>query len=542
MQTWKKGKFAASLLSVSLLAGTVLAACTGGPNSSGAPAAGAGGEPAASGDPYDKLPRELSINVRDGGSVPSEEGNMQDNRWTKWINEQSGVKVGWVTTPPSLGETIQKLNTLVAAGEGPTLIAEANRPFLTTLVDNGSLQPIDEYVEKYSTSFKKYLADHPDLKEWLTFDDGKMYLVGTLRTGWQQLVHGGYIRQDWLDKLNLPMPKTMEELIEVARAFKERDPDGNGQADTVGITIDLNMMNGPFYLFYATGNSPYWYVENGKPQFASTAFDRLKLAIDANRTIYQEGLIDKEYLTDKNFERSKQLWATGKSGIMLGGANGVIGSYKDFKKNNPNAVVAPLPPISTPAYANGYNQATGLAGTMIGFNRTLKNPKAAIEFLDWMLDEGSETLANGFEEQHYKLVNGVKTPIDPNKNKKELSYANGYSGIMRVDTTSFEDLLKNPSPDPVQLEIDKLRVESAKTFLSVKFRRELPVLPNIKEVNDATTSYLPFFDQTISKAVVGGDKYTTEMAIEDLKKEWSRIGGEKADQLMLEWYQKRPAK
>ena len=44
-----------------------------------------------------------------------------------------------------------------------------------------------------------------------------------------------WIRTDWLDNLGLKAPTTMDELLEVARAFRYDDPDGNGQDDTWGI-------------------------------------------------------------------------------------------------------------------------------------------------------------------------------------------------------------------------------------------------------------------------------------------------------------------
>ena len=41
-----------------------------------------------------------------------------------------------------------------------------------------------------------------------------------------------WIRKDWLDKLGLDVPKTLDDVVEVARAFKNDDPDGNGVDDT----------------------------------------------------------------------------------------------------------------------------------------------------------------------------------------------------------------------------------------------------------------------------------------------------------------------
>ncbi|MDF2814152.1 MAG: hypothetical protein K0Q81_352, partial [Paenibacillus sp.] len=181
------------------------------------------------------LPRELSISMFDRGRVPAEEGSYEQNRWTKWINDNSGIKVKWVPIPRSTAQ--QKLNTLFAANEAPDLIWEYDRNYIALLASQGALQPIDAYIEKYSTSYKKYLSEHPELKPYLTID-GKMYAVATKR-GIDSIANQGmWIRKDWLDKLGLPMPKTDAELLSVAKAFVEKDPDGNGKNDTLGFAFN----------------------------------------------------------------------------------------------------------------------------------------------------------------------------------------------------------------------------------------------------------------------------------------------------------------
>ena len=41
-----------------------------------------------------------------------------------------------------------------------------------------------------------------------------------------------FYRQDWLTKLNLQVPTTVDEYYNVATAFASQDPDGNGKKDT----------------------------------------------------------------------------------------------------------------------------------------------------------------------------------------------------------------------------------------------------------------------------------------------------------------------
>src|SRR5690606_4777870 len=53
-------------------------------------------------------------------------------------------------------------------------------------------------------------------------------------------LHVMFIRMDWLDALGLSLPKTTEELLDVAHAFAHQDPDNNGINDTFGINISYH--------------------------------------------------------------------------------------------------------------------------------------------------------------------------------------------------------------------------------------------------------------------------------------------------------------
>ncbi len=46
-----------------------------------------------------------------------------------------------------------------------------------------------------------------------------------------------WIRQDWLDKFDLEIPQTMDELLTVIDKFTNEDPDGDGENNTYGIGV-----------------------------------------------------------------------------------------------------------------------------------------------------------------------------------------------------------------------------------------------------------------------------------------------------------------
>ncbi|MGO4269615.1 hypothetical protein AB4Z22_07190 [Paenibacillus sp. TAF58] len=89
---------------------------------------------------------------------------------------------------------------------------------------------------------------------------GKLYSLPRVRPldGHESLL----IHKDWLDKLVLQPPKTMDELYNVLEAFAKKDPDGNGAADMYGSVFPGSP--GPSnYLLSLFGTGTKWKEENG---------------------------------------------------------------------------------------------------------------------------------------------------------------------------------------------------------------------------------------------------------------------------------------
>ena len=118
------------------------------------------------------------------------------------------------------------------------------------MINNGRFAPMDNVLE-YSKTAKDLFAQGGPLaylKAWAMSEDGNWYYIKignntaksinltnskmTQRVGIQ--VHGAYgvnIRQDWLNKLGLAMPQTIEEFRDALVKMQEEDVNGNGAAD-----------------------------------------------------------------------------------------------------------------------------------------------------------------------------------------------------------------------------------------------------------------------------------------------------------------------
>lgn len=519
MRRQKRGSFILTgLVTVALIAG-LLSACGDKKEQEATP--GEGSQAAQS------EPKKVSVSMFDRGRVPSEEGSYEENRWTQWINEQSGIEVKWIPVPRNTAQ--EKLNVLVAANEAPDLIWEYDRNYIALLAAQGAIQPIDSYIEQYSTSYKKYLSEHPDLKPYLTID-GKTYAVSTER-GIDTIANQGmWIRKDWLDKLGLSMPKTVEELLAVAEAFTKQDPDGNGNDDTIGFAFNSKFTS--YFAAMFASRPDTWYLDNGQLQLGRLT-ERYSDTLAISKQLYDQGMVDKEYITDKSYQRERQMWVTGKAGIYLGSWH-LDSEYSELKKNVPGAQPVPLEALTTKYGQYGLLQEAP-ASMLIAFNKNMKNPQAAVEFLDWMLDDGWYTLKFGLEGVHHNKTGDSIQVIDAAKNKKELDYAYEYP-IVNQWAPEPDDIVKMAASDPASQEYAQLKALGLETAMKNKFRRDIPYAPSFPELSQFLAEFNPKADEIDNQVIMGGAQYTAEWGAAELKKEWERLGGDSVWKQVQDWY------
>lgn len=464
----------------------------------------------------------LTISILDRGKISASEGNYEENRWTKWIDEESGIDVDWVPIPRN--ESKQKILALLAAGQAPDLIVEYDQAILTTMVQQGMVMPIDEVIEKYSTEYKKYLADNDDLRDYVTYD-GQMYAVTSRRSSDYMLQIGMWIRQDWLDKLGLEMPQTTDDLLKVAKAFRDQDPDGNGKNDT--IPISMPNWNQIFPHMFKTKN---WYDEGGTLKHGSTT-DRYGACVEYIKNLYDEGLVDPEFITDKDYSKAKQNWVTGKSGIML--YTWTEDLNKDLLTNNPKARPEPMACLETEFGLSGFPKL--IPNFYVAFNKDMKNPELAMKFIDWMISDGWSTLSYGVEGEHYKLVDGIPQTIDQEKFDTEVAYAYEYPIVSQLDIKP-EWVPVMASQDEMSQTLAKLRQKSLEVNMAVDYHEDIPLKPYIEEVENTYNDFVTKRDEICMETIIGGPSKDREWCMKQIKSEWERLGGSQAEKLMNEWW------
>ncbi|MDF2662879.1 MAG: extracellular solute-binding protein family 1 [Paenibacillus sp.] len=524
-KSWKKASV--TTLAVALAAGSLLAACSGG---------GSGGKEAAAGKEGEKAPEKkpkITVTIYDRGQVPQGEGDYVNNRWTRWINENAPVEVEFVPVPRT-GEAA-KLNTLFASNTAPDLIQTYLPSYRNDLYTSKQIIPLDDLIEKHSTNYKALMKQYPLLKKLGYKSDGKIYELGRV-TGLQQNVTV-VIRQDWLKKLNLDMPKTTDELFKVMKAFAEMDPDGNGKKDTFGYNLSGNgneVINAIF------GSDTWHFDANGKLYHD---YERAEAALAFKKQIYDAGIADKDYLTDKGGTKAQQDWVNGKLGIYASvKITSNLALHQTFKKNNPTSEVAVLELPKGP-FGQFSPQVDTPAGSVGVVNANAKDPVAVMKYIDWLISESTlRTLKYGFEGEHWKMgKNGCPEPIDLEKNKKELDW--NYEYYTLFGNTVLLGKCGDPSSsydlsDPVQKELADLYAKGKEVWLSksrpvFKDVGFMPALP--KDLQLISTNGFKYED-LFQKAIVSGPSYTVEQAVKEAKEMWEKAGGQKVDEFYTKYY------
>ncbi len=526
---------------IALLA--VLAGCAGQAASSSSPAsqpAGTTSKAASAETTTNSTTGEkptITVTVYDrGGRVAPSEGTLEDNRWTEWINENGPALVEYIAIPR--GESTEVLNTLFASDSAPDLIYEYDTQFKHTLYQQHQLMALDEPIAEYSTYYKSFMAEYPIVKKAGTYDDGQLYVVGRL----QEVVPlmSIVIRQDWLDNLGLDMPQTTEDLLNVARAFTKDDPDENGADDTLGIAFagkgDLVIDQ----IFQNTG----WIEKDGKLVYA---WENLEEATRFKKQLYDEGLVDPNFLSSPILP--SDVFKEGKLGILPSLFNWntwAISGLPELLGNDPVAVINPVPlPESG---AGRFNPRVENPVQMNGIvNAKAKNVQAVIEFIDFNSNpEYTYTLAYGFAGVHHELNDrGCPVAIDAEKLSREVSsYAREYLMLESRNLDKQCGLMESLFNINDEVEAEALRgyklaqqayLDTARPLADFTHPEHMPTLA--KEEALIQSTLFKQIDDLMMKAIISGESFTVDQAIEEAQSLWQRGGGDKLEAWYQNWFE-----
>ncbi|TBL81537.1 extracellular solute-binding protein [Paenibacillus thalictri] len=451
----KKTKMVVSLVTLTAF----LTACSGGGGGASAPSKDSGSAASSTGQTQNananataNKPQEiedLTVELFDRNNTPEGQGTLKDNQWTKWIQQEmlkEGVRVNFVTVPRSQEE--DKLNVMLAAGNAPDIVFTYNRLLFTKYALSGGLADLTDSLNKYGADLKKVLGD-PVLAAGVI--DGKQYAIPARRTNTNH--YGAFIRQDWLDKLGLSVPTTTDQLVEVLKTFKAKDPAGVGANKLTPwgrIPQDPKKFSTEFMLYDLM--TSFFKDNSVKTRFTTPepAREGFKEFMQFMNTLYKNGLISKEFATTDDTVQLQNI-NKGEVGFFTEGAwvpyNNVPSLYSTLQKNVPDAKLTPIEAFKN---ADGHYYKTNYAplGLYLFTPKTSKHKDAVVKYLNWMAKpDVVKTMAFGIEGKNYKMDNGVPTPINADENNKTMNWIMPdlkliFNGVPPMSQAEVDALLK----------------------------------------------------------------------------------------------------
>ena len=251
----------------------------------------------------------------------------------KQMNEAMGVSIEWNCVSNDL--LTERKNLLFGTGDLPDAFMGAGLTDyeLITYGNEGVLIPLNQYInEKTMPNLMKVLEQRHGSLAMITMPDGNIYsLPSWTEMGFTWTDGEVYqifaipqftaINTDWLKKLGLAMPTSINEFHDVLVAFKTRDPNGNGRADEIPLTFRFDHwcagMGSFFSAFGFTDYNADHRALVGDTVYYNAAREEYRNAIRYFHQWFREGLIDMEVFSQDD----SQYIAKGR------GADLIVGSF-----------------------------------------------------------------------------------------------------------------------------------------------------------------------------------------------------------------------
>ena len=387
----KKRRLMAAAMAAVMLTGT-LAGCSAKSETSGTEAAK--GEAGASqaqteetleGSLVSKEPKEFTVFLN-FNNMPF------DSNWQVWQEAAKRTNVslkGTISLSNSNEE--EAFNMMMSSGNLADIIGYVDASSLEKLGRDGGMIPLNDLIKEHAPNIQKVLDEDARFRQTAYSLDGNIYQIPKNQE--LKAAEFWWIRQDWLDKLNLKAPTTVDELHDVLYAFRNEDPNGNGLKDEIPL-FDRAGWKQPDEYLYLWDTSLEFYPRDGKMKYEPLE-ENFKTGVSNMIKWYQEGLIDPEIFTRGASSRDTLL------GGDLGGCTHDWVSTANYNSTLQETIPGfQMVAIAPPADQNGVvkERVSRYPGVGWGISSQCKDPVTVIKFMDYFFtEEGSDLMNWGIE-------------------------------------------------------------------------------------------------------------------------------------------------
>lgn len=424
-----------------------------------------------------------------------------------------------------------KMVAAVATGTLPKIVqikaVDVKQPSIVNGIRSGQFWEIGPYLKEYPL-ISKYINP--------TIMSNASYFGKTYGIYWErpQSRQGIQFRKDWLNRLGLQEPRSIEDVYEVLKAFTYGDPDGNGKQDTYGLIDRNDLVYGAFKniaSYFGAPNS--WGLVDGKltPDFMTPEY---QAAMKFMKRLYDERLINPDFTVTSKVQQEDR-FIKGEAGMMISNVLASSVQYR-IQKLNKDAEVDIVNRIKGPKGERIWG-GSGFGGLFLFPKSSIRNEtelRGVLAFFNSLLSEDvNNLLTYGIEDRHYKLNEDRKTiKIFPDTQTLREQEVEPYANALRTFDIRY---LQLEETSEMQNKIQRMIDDNAKMA-----------------VNDPTTS---LFSQTQAEkgaelqTIITDATYQFILGKLDERgfaaeiERWRKSGGNQMiDELNIEYAEMKPAK
>ena len=311
--------------------------------------------------------------------------------------EEYGYDLDFVYYPSKEMATKIDLEMMAGGADLPDIVLiSLTMDTLQKYAEYGLIYDLTEYYENgdayYITQANESGDFDIDLLGYVRTTDGHYYSFPNISDSLEnQTRERIMISKEWLDALELNIPETTEDFVNVLRAFKTQDPNGNGIADEVPFMGSsdrvaahlINFFMTPFV--YAVKEINYLYNDNGTVK-AAYMQDGWKEGLR-----YMRGLVEEELISPLTFTQSGDqvgAFVGGSEDMRIGGTITQLSkAYPGYTNQDFEDKIYMLDHLALPG-SDPVTPYAPVTPTMRGIITTnCKDPEAAFRFLDLCCSE-----------------------------------------------------------------------------------------------------------------------------------------------------------
>lgn len=369
-------------------------------------------------------PTTLSYFVADDSNAAIMTTDWNDNEFYQEMERRTGVHLEFEMVSSADYQT--NFNLMIASGNLADMIyvgASYYAEGVDAAIDDGYFLDLTDLVDEYMPNYEKVRTSDVQYELLSTTDSGRLGAVYELRQSKQGPWLGLWIRQDWLDDLNLDTPVTFDDYHEVLTAFK------NEKGATAPLILNFSGSDGEFGTMSGGLNvlNSWQLDETGKVNFGPY-MDAWKEYVTIMHQWYTEGLIDPDFMATDERTADMAKVVTGASGLFA--ALYTMPSVYEAASEDPNMDLAPVnPPVMNEGDEGHIRLRDSYTSGNTAISADSENWEVALRWLDYLYTDEGALLANyGVEGDTFEFdENGEPVFTD-----KILNNENGWTMTQTV--------------------------------------------------------------------------------------------------------------